>query len=272
MEQNGRRKHYGRNEAEKKATAGREGDSNNMTRMKANQKAFLRRPVATGVRGVLVRDVFPRTICALMFVAMLTLAPLAHADYAVLRSGERLHITGYLRQGSNVVLYVTGGSVVVPSSEIVRFDPEDMFAPFPQAATLDVPFAKQIRAAAARNGVDENLISSVIFAESNFVPRAVSSKRAMGLMQLMPQTASRYAVNNAFDPAQNIAGGTRYLKALLDQYHGDLPLALAAYNAGPQRVAQYGGVPPFPETRDYIRRVTKKLKKLKAEQPPNEPR
>lgn len=198
-------------------------------------------------------------------------APIARADYAVLRSGARLHITGYLRQGWNVVLYVAGGSIVVPSSEIVRFDPEDVFAPFPRAATLGVPFAKQIRAAAAGNGVDENLISSVIFAESNFAPRALSSKRAMGLMQLMPQTASRYAVNNAFDPAQNIAGGTRYLKALLDQYHGNLPLALAAYNSGPQRVAQYGGVPPFPETENYIRRVTKKLKKLKAEQPSTEP-
>ena len=235
--------------------------------MNANKKAILRRTIATVGRGV-----FP-AICALMFVAMLTLAPIAHADYAVLRSGQRLHIAGYLRQGSDVILYVAGGSIVVPSKEIVRFDPEDMFAPFPQAATLDVPFAKQIRGAAARNGVDENLISSVIFAESNFAPRALSSKRAMGLMQLMPQTANRYAVNNAFDPAQNIAGGTRYLKALLDQYHGNLPLALAAYNAGPQRVAQYGGVPPFPETRNYIRRVTKKLKKLKAAQPPpNEPR
>ncbi|HEV2222902.1 MAG TPA: lytic transglycosylase domain-containing protein [Candidatus Acidoferrales bacterium] len=233
--------------------------------MKLNGKRFSR-AVTTAVRSVLARSVFP-AICALTFAAVLILAPLTHADYAVLRSGQRLHIAGYLRQGSTVILYVAGGSILVPSSEIVRFDPEDVFAAFPPTAALDVPFAKQIRAAAVRNGVDENLISSVIFAESNFAPRALSSKRAMGLMQLMPQTASRYAVNNAFDPTQNIAGGTRYLKQLLDQYHGNLPLALAAYNAGPERVAQYGGVPPFPETRNYIRRVTKKLKNLKAEQP-----
>lgn len=224
--------------------------------MRTNESATLQRVITNAVLIVFT-----------LMVATLV-APLAHADYAVLRSGQRLHIAGYLRQGSAVILYVAGGSILVPSKEIVRFDPEDVFAPFPPTAALDVPFAKQIGAAAARNGVDENLISSVIFAESNFAPRAVSSKRARGLMQLMPQTASRYAVNNAFDPGQNIAGGTRYLKELLDQYHGNLPLALAAYNAGPQRVAQYGGVPPFPETRNYIRRVTKKLNKLKAQQPP----
>ncbi|MGH9732049.1 MAG: lytic transglycosylase domain-containing protein [Candidatus Acidiferrales bacterium] len=238
-----------------------------MISMKPHREILSRRAVTIAVRSVLAQNVLPRAICALTFAAVMTLAPLAHADYAVLRSGQRLHIAGYLRQGSDVILYVAGGSVVVPSREIVRFDPEDIFAPSASTPALDVPFAKQIRAAAARNGVDENLISSVIFAESNFVPRALSSKRAMGLMQLMPQTASRYAVNNAFDPAQNIAGGTRYLKELLDQYHGNLPLALAAYNAGPQRVAEYGGVPPFPETRNYIHRVTKKLKKLQAQQP-----
>ncbi|HEV2182401.1 MAG TPA: lytic transglycosylase domain-containing protein [Candidatus Acidoferrales bacterium] len=224
--------------------------------MRTNESATLQRVITNAVL----------TVFTLMVATLV--APLAHADYAVLRSGQRLHIAGYLRQGSDVILYVAGGSIVVPSKEIVRFDPEDVFAPFPPTSALDVPFAKQIRAAAARNGVDENLISSVIFAESNFAPRAISSKRAMGLMQLMPQTAHRYDVHNAFDPGQNISGGTRYLKALLDQYHGNLPLALAAYNAGPQRVAQYGGVPPFPETRNYIHRVTKKLNKLKAQQPP----
>lgn len=210
-------------------------------------------------------------IGALIILALAAVAATAQADYAVLRSGERLHITGYLRQGVNILLYVAGGSVVVPARDVLRFDPEDIFTAAPHSQTLHVPFAKQIRKAATQTGVDQRLISSVIFAESNFQPRAVSSKRAMGLMQLMPETAARFAVRNAFDPGQNISAGTRYLKQLLDQYHGNLPLALAAYNAGPERVAQYGGVPPFPETESYIRRVTRKLKKLKAEAPAKRP-
>ncbi len=186
-------------------------------------------------------------------------APGARADYAVLRSGLRLHVSGYLRQGANILLYVAGGSVVVPSADVVRFEPEDTFAPVPASDAPNVPFAEQIRTAAAQNGLDEKLVSSVISAESNFNSRAVSPKHAMGLMQLMPRTAADLAVSNPFDPAQNIDAGTRYLKQLLDQYRGNLTLALAAYNAGPGVVAQYGGVPPFPATHNYIRRVKKKL-------------
>lgn len=229
--------------------------SNDLTNMQRNRDASLQR---LGTAGQLI-------VAALIIVTLTVLTPAARADYAVLRSGERLHITGYIRQGANVLLYVQGGSVVVPASDIVRFDPEDVFAPSAHNAALDGLFAKQIRTAAAQNDVDAQLISSVISTESNFEPRAVSPKHAMGLMQLMPQTATRYAVHNAFDPAQNISAGTRYLKQLLDQYHGNVALALAAYNAGPERVAQYGGVPPFRETQDYIHRVNAKLKKLKAE-------
>jgi hypothetical protein len=185
--------------------------------------------------------------------------PVARADYAVLRSGQRVHISGYLRDGSQITLYIGSGSVVVPSADVVRFEPEDTFTEIPKSVDPNMPFAAQIHAAAAQNGLDEKLVSSVISAESNFNARAVSPKHAMGLMQLMPRTAAVFAVRNPFDPAQNIDAGTRYLKQLLDQYHGNLALALAAYNAGPGRVAQYGGVPPFPATQGYIRRVKKKL-------------
>ncbi len=198
-------------------------------------------------------------------VVVFALAPAAHADYAVLRSGQRLHITGYQRDGETVRLYINGGSVEIAAADLVRVEPEDVF-PGVTSPVASGPYGKFIQAAAQKHGVDEALISSVIAAESGFNPRAVSRKQAQGLMQLIPQTASRYAVSNAFDPAQNIDGGTRYLKDLLEQYHGDLARALAAYNAGPQRVQQYRGVPPYPETRAYVRRVTKKLAQSKKKQ------
>jgi len=201
---------------------------------------------------------------SLLTCALAALALPARADYAVMRNGARLHVAGYLREGTNILLYVSGGSVLVPASEVVRFEPEDRFTPVPRQDSLNVPFAEKIREAAAQSGVDERLISSVISTESNFQPTAVSPKHAEGLMQLMPETAEKYDVRNAFDPTQNIMAGSRYLRQLLDEYHGNLSLALAAYNAGPERVAQYGGVPPFPETQNYIRYVTKKLQELKA--------
>jgi soluble lytic murein transglycosylase-like protein len=113
----------------------------------------------------------------------------------------------------------------------------------------------EILAAARRYGVPESLITAVIRAESAFNPRAVSPKGARGLMQLMPATASVLGVRDAFDPAENIDGGVRHLRALLERFSSDLALALAAYNAGEQAVLTYGGVPPYPETREYVARV-----------------
>jgi soluble lytic murein transglycosylase len=105
--------------------------------------------------------------------------------------------------------------------------------------------------------LDPNLIKAVIMAESNFRVHALSAKGAQGLMQLMPATAEALAVSNPFHPAQNIAGGVKYLRYLLDYFHGDLTLTLAAYNAGPTTVEKWQGVPPFPETAEYIHRVKK---------------
>ena len=112
-----------------------------------------------------------------------------------------------------------------------------------------------IRSASNRYSVDAHLVRAVIKAESDFNAQARSPKGAQGLMQLMPDTARLHNVSNVYDPDENIDGGVRHLKLLLDRYQGDLRLTLAGYNAGIQAVEKYGGVPPYPETREYIRRV-----------------
>jgi soluble lytic murein transglycosylase-like protein len=204
------------------------------------------------------RLITPITIFATLSL-IASAAPAARADYAVLRSGVRLHITGYERTGDSVRLTMSGGSVNVPADELVSVEPEDQFAALPPAPLSDGPYGNLIRAAALKHGLDEKLITGVIAVESNFNPRAVSRKKAQGLMQLIPQTAARYSVANIFDPAQNIEAGTHYLKDLLEKYRGNLSLALAAYNAGPEMVERYGGIPPFPETQKYVRQITARL-------------
>lgn len=116
-------------------------------------------------------------------------------------------------------------------------------------------YEQHIRKAALAQMIDPLLIKAIIRTESNFDPDAVSSKGAQGLMQLMPETAKNMRVRNPFDPAQNISGGTRYLRKLLNSYDGNLALSLAAYNAGPGNVAKNGPLPRFRETRDYVHRV-----------------
>jgi soluble lytic murein transglycosylase-like protein len=113
-----------------------------------------------------------------------------------------------------------------------------------------------IAMAAARHNVDPNLVRAVVKVESNFNSNAVSRKGAIGLMQLMPATARSLKVNNPFDPEQNIDGGVRHLKQLLENYNGDVNLTLAAYNAGSGAVARSAGVPRFAETQNYVRRIT----------------
>jgi soluble lytic murein transglycosylase-like protein len=127
--------------------------------------------------------------------------------------------------------------------------------------TLNRAFTQQdidaaIDAAAARHNVDPSLVRSVVKVESNFNPNAVSRKGAMGLMQLMPSTARSLNVSNPFDPAQNVDAGVRHLRKLLDSYGGNVPLSLAAYNAGSGAVARSAGIPHYRETQDYVRRIT----------------
>ncbi len=205
-------------------------------------------------------------------------APALRAEYVVLRSGQRLTVTGYQIVGDKYRLQMNGGFVEIPVSEVLAIEPEEVFTPIivpvkPSALGANIHFGEFIQSASKRFNVDADLISSVIAIESNYNPRAVSRKNARGLMQLIPGTASRFGVQNIFDPRENIDAGTRYLGELLHRYDNDLILALAAYNAGPQSVQKYGRVPPFAETQSYVRRVKRSYDQRKIPQaaPPAAP-
>jgi soluble lytic murein transglycosylase-like protein len=188
-------------------------------------------------------------------------AAAAHAgEYAVLASGSRLHIDHHEKEGALVKLYTATGTIEMPADRISAFEPEDrlpteMTSKAPETVAPPSTSPEALADAAARKyGLPGGLVRSVMKAESAFQPQAVSPKGAIGLMQLTPATAQTLGVNPN-DPAQNVDAGARYLRQLLEKYHGGLWHALAAYNAGPGAVDRFGGVPPFAETLEYVRRV-----------------
>jgi soluble lytic murein transglycosylase-like protein len=227
--------------------------------------------------------------------ALLALAvalPSFAGEVAVLKNGFSIRHERREVIGDTTRWYVTadGSSFVdVPTAEIEHFEAApDLPAPDPRLSVSGAQAKSPILAKYARNGapafpesgsvdlkevvnsasqrywLDPDLVSSVIKAESDFKVRAVSPKGAQGLMQLMTGTASQLGVPNAFDPEANVEGGTKYLRELLERYNFDLVKALAAYNAGPLRVEQFGGVPPYYETRAYVARVVRDFNKKKA--------
>lgn len=225
--------------------------------------------LAASLRTVRLSQTAPLALCAFL---LLLSAPSARAEYIVLQSGLRIHVNGYQRLGEKYRLQLQGGWMDVSVADVAKIEPEEVFEPIPQpapevpaqAAANQPPFHEFVLAAASRYGVDAELISSVMEVESHFNPKAVSIKNARGLMQLLPETAARMGVKDIFDPKENIEGGTRYLKELLQLYNNDLTLALAAYNAGPEKVQKYGNVPPYRETESYVKQVKKKYQKNKA--------
>lgn len=230
-----------------------------------------------------------------MRIFMVTIGLLAAAnawagEYAVLTTGYRIHAERHAAAGETVTLYEKDGSYSeVPAALVASFEPDEKVSSADVAGDVAVnrgadparpPDATEpgtiepevqpsvpalVAKASQEHGVHPALISSVIAAESGFRPSAVSPKGAVGLMQLMPDTARDLRVSDPRDAAQNIDGGTSYLRQLLDRYagfHNQLERALAAYNAGPANVDRYGGLPPYRETVDFVSRVSTRMKFL----------
>jgi soluble lytic murein transglycosylase-like protein len=189
----------------------------------------------------------------------------AAAEIIRLSGGRTLSVKAHRDEGESIVLTLrAGGEIVCPRGMVAEILPDEVPYSEPTAEqgastpgdvpeTAAGPFGALIAAAAERHGVSPSLVHAVIEVESNFEQRARSRKGAMGLMQLMPGTARQYAVANPYDPRSNIDAGTRHLRMLLDRF--DVSRALAAYNAGEGAVRRFGGIPPYPETRSYVRRI-----------------
>jgi soluble lytic murein transglycosylase-like protein len=228
-----------------------------------------------------------RLVLGLLLFAL----PALGADLAILRNGFSIRHQRRETVGSMTRLYLgtDKGYVDIATDQIERFEKDLSPSVMPPSATAPalVPTAVPVLASARlakpqplkpqelnevinnisdRHHIDPDFISSVIHAESGFNQRAVSPKGAQGLMQLMPGTASKLGISNAFDPRANVEGGTKYLTELLERYNVDVIKALAAYNAGPLRVQQYGGVPPYRETQAYVASIVRDYNRKKIAQ------
>jgi len=199
-------------------------------------------------------------------IACLACASTARAELVFLANGRTMSVKGHRVEADRVVVQLRGGGEITFSeTAITRFEPDEVPYPEPQpvalpvpvaaAAALGLPYGDIVQEVAAAEGVPAKLVHAVIQVESNYQERARSPKGAMGLMQLMPDTARQYAVADPYDPRANIEAGTRHLRSLMDRY--PLNLALAAYNAGAAAVDRFRGVPPYAETRDYVARILK---------------
>ena len=208
---------------------------------------------------------------ALAIIALLTLSAHVEAKIVTFTDGRILKAEDAYLDGDAIVIEIRGGGTMrVPATRVDRVIADEVdedTSPIPdfsdcpwawdkEAVPEEMPFHTEIVAAAHSADLHPWLLVALVRAESNFDPSAVSRAGAAGLTQLMPATAAEQGVTDVFDPAQNLDAGAGYLRAMIDRF-GSLTLALAAYNAGPTTVERYEGVPPYRETRNYVRKVTK---------------
>lgn len=195
---------------------------------------------------------------------LVTLAAPARADIAVLTNGQTFKVTGQrVEEGFVYLSLKDGGEIGVPAASLRGLVPDEVMEEVAAAPAGSGDLRELASAAARRHGLDPGLVLAVVSVESAFRPEAVSRKGAQGLMQLMPATAASLGVKDAFDPVENLDGGSRHLGSLLTLYGGDLVNALAAYNAGAGAVARYRGVPPYRETRAYVKKVLERYQAAK---------
>ena len=227
-------------------------------------------------------------ICSLLFLA----SSEASADIVVFKNGRTMSVKSFRIEADAATMQLrSGGEVTFPASVVARVDRDEV--PYPESGNLEPgtgnedtaiatvdsatamdrlpapsswladevlaarPFATLISTVAATHQLDARLLHAVIEQESNYQARARSKKGAKGLMQLMPGTAQQYGVRNSYDPKSNLDAGVRHLKDLMSRL--DLPMALAAYNAGEATIRRYGGLPPFPETQSYVRNILRRV-------------
>jgi soluble lytic murein transglycosylase-like protein len=210
----------------------------------------------------------PGLISAAVLAIVASATP-SRAELVFFSSGRALSVKAIKADGESLILALRGGGeIVCDRSVIARVEPDEVPYPEPEAVVPPapvaavvlpvVPYGEIIDRVASEQKVPAGLVRAVIQAESNYQERARSRKGAMGLMQLMPETARQYAVADPYEPESNIEGGIRHLRSLLDRF--ELPLALAAYNAGEAAVRRFGGIPPYPETREYVARVLRNFR------------
>ena len=215
---------------------------------------------------------------AILTAALALVASDARAEIVVFKNGRTMSVKSVRLDAEVATMTLRGGGeVTFPSSIVERVDPDEV--PYPSdelqpAAEVEVapvskpvlvsnealarrPFGELISTVAASYQLDARLVHALIEQESNYEPRARSKKGAKGLMQLMPETARQYGVRNSYDPKSNLEAGVRHLKDLMSRL--DLPMALAAYNAGEATIKRYRGLPPFPETQTYVSNILRKI-------------